>query len=55
MNTILVILIAIGGRFPYWEPQYIVQYPTEQACIQAISDIKTNGRRGICVPEVKLK
>lgn len=55
MNVFLIVLAASGVRFISWEPQYVIQYPTEQACIQAAAKLKDQNKKGICIPEVKLK
>jgi hypothetical protein len=55
MKFFLVFLLC-PGRYCYYEPVYVIEYPTEQAC-KAVADTKNSnkdwGKKYYCVPEIK--
>lgn len=58
MNVILIVM-ALAGRG--YAPQYVVRYPTQQQCEQAMKPhnqdlgvFSVNKTQAVCVPEVRL-
>ena len=55
MKTVLIVML-LSGRI--WEPLYVVEYPTEQACMAAAkagTDTSWISRsKAVCVPKVAL-
>ena len=57
MNTVFVYMTLVGRM---WMPQYVVEYPTQEACMAAVSKAALDAGRfastkAICVPKVSLK
>jgi hypothetical protein len=60
MNTVLVVLACMAGRYCSEEPIYAVVYIDEKTCQQAVVEVsnsvqaKQRGVKARCVPEVKV-